>query len=219
MKANSEVKHPIITRLGDILQDSDGLLTLLKLNLLFFFTVLPVVPFISVFTFGGGMTALILCISKLVKTGSLDDVSKTYLSLFKKYFKSSSLYGAVVYIMTVILSAGLYIYLKMSGENIIFIPFASISLVGLICIWSVSIHLFVAIENHNPADKKSLLKYSVARAMISFKKTLSAVLIGFTVFIVMILFLPATIPLILTCAFSVPALAAGFANTEPEFII
>ncbi len=219
MTSDNKVKHPIITRLGEILQDSDGLFNLLKLNILFFFTALPIIPFVSVFTFGGRMTAISVCIRKMVKTGNISDVSKIYFSLFKKHFKTSALFGAAVYIMTSLFSGGFYIYITMASSNILFIPFASFSLIALISVWCISVHLFVTLENYNLPDKKALVKYSISQVMLNFKKTITSVLIGFVIFTGIVLFLPATIPLIMTCAFSVPALAAGFAHTEPEFII
>ena len=207
-------------RLREILMDSDGLLTLVKLNLLFLLTTLPVVPFLILFTGGASITALLYCTNQLVRTGSVLQVRKTYFSVFRKYFKTAFLPGITITLLNVIFIAGLIIYLTMSSTNPIYIPLASVSLLSLICIWAVTVHLFPAItekENENK-NLKELVSISVSSVFTRLKETLVAVIISLVIIFGIILMLPKTLPLLLVMIFSVPALAAGFAHSDAEFI-
>ena len=182
-------------RLREILMDSDGLLTLVKLNVLFLFTTLPFIPFFLLITGGGSFTALL-------------------------YFKRTFIVGMILSLTSVVLIAGLVIYLTMAGSNIIYIPMASVSLLALIFIWSVAVHLFPAFTEEENSNKtaKELFKESVSLIFAKMKETLVAVIISVIVIFGIILMLPKTLPLLLVMIFSVPALAAGFAHSDAEFI-
>ena len=207
-------------RLKEILMDSDGLLTLVKLNVLFLFTTLPFIPFFLLITGGGSFTALLYCTNQLVRTGSVLQVRKTYFNIFKKYFKRTFIAGMILSLTSVVLIAGLIIYLTMAGSNIIYIPMASVSLLALIFIWSVAVHLFPAFTEEENSNKTAteLFKESVSLIFTKIKETLVAVIISVIIIFGIILMLPKTLPLLLVMIFSVPALAAGFAHSDAEFI-
>ncbi len=206
-------------RLREILMDSDGLLTIVKLNFLFLITIAPVIPFITVFTAGPSITALLYCSNHVVKTGNLQQIGKTYFDIFRSSFKRTVKIGFAVTVLNYLFIAGLAIYITMASENYIFIPFASASLIGIIILWSISIHLFPAFsENSEDKTIKERIADAASLAVINIKSTLIAVVVSLAVIGTVILMLPKTLPLVFFVMFSVPALAAGFAHTDPEFI-
>lgn len=216
-KKHRALKGAITLRLGDILQDSDGILTLVKLNLLFVFTCLPFIPFLPVFTAGPATKALLYCTNRLVKTGYLPDVKNTYMTAMKANKANSVRAGAAMVVFTCIFTAGLYFYLIMSGGNSVYIPFASVSLLLIIFIWSISVHLFPALTDNNLSFKENV-NNAIGLIITNLTKTLVAVIISMVMIAGQILFLPASLPLLLTLGFSVPALCCAFAHTEPEFV-
>ncbi|MBR4035972.1 MAG: DUF624 domain-containing protein [Oscillospiraceae bacterium] len=178
---------------------------------------MPVIPFFILITGGPAITALLYCTNKLVRTGSISDVSKTYFNIFKTYFKKTLAVGAIVTVMNIIFISGLVLYLSMSTANIMYIPFSSASLIGIIFLWAITIHLFPAFTE---ADKstKEMLADAISAAVLKVKETLIAVVISLLLIGGIILMLPKSLPLLLTVVFSVPAVAAGFAHSDCEFI-
>ncbi|MBQ6850934.1 MAG: DUF624 domain-containing protein [Oscillospiraceae bacterium] len=213
-------KGSSVLRLREILMDSDGLLTLVKLNFFFIITTIPVLPFIILFTGGGAITALLYCTNQLVRTGSVSQVRKTYFDVFKKYFKRTFFPGLAVILLTFVFTAGLIIYLTLASSNVMYIPFASVSLLVLIFIWSTAIHLFPAFtESRNETKStKELLSVAISTVFEKMKKTVIAVIVSIFTIAGIFLMLPKTLPLMLVIMFSVPGLAAGFAHSDAEFI-
>ena len=206
-------------RLREILMDSDGLLTIVKLNFLFLITIVPIIPFVTVFTAGPAVTALLYCSNQLVKTGNLPQTGKTYFNIFKSSFKTTVKYGFVLTLLNYMFISGLAIYLTLASENYMYIPFASVSLIGIIILWSVTIHLFPSFtEDNEDKSAKERITDAATLAVINIKSTLIAVVLSFVIIGAVILMLPKTLPLIFIVVFSAPALAAGFAHTDPEFI-
>ncbi len=207
-------------RLREILMDSDGLVTLVKLNLLFLLTALPFLPFVALFTGGPAITALLYCTNRLVKTGSVSQVGKTYITVFKESFRKTVPAGILSFILNVIFIGGLILYLILASENMLYIPFASVSLLGVIFVWAVTIHLFPAFSENENQDKslKELISAAAATAIVRMKKTVIAVTVSMFIIAAVVLMLPNTLPLVFVMIFSVPALAAGFAHTDREFI-
>ena len=207
-------------RFREILMDSDGLLTLVKLNFFFLITTFPVIPFLAFFTGGASITALLYCTNQLVRTGSVLQVRKTYFTVFKNYFKSSFPAGFIVALLNYTFIIGFVIYLTMASSDLVYIPLASISLLAIISVWAIILHFFPALTEEENEDKnfKELISISVSSVFIKLKKTLIAVVISFIIIFGIILMLPKTLPLFLVMIFSVPGLAAGFAHSDAEFI-
>ena len=111
-------------------------------------------------------------------------------------------------------------YITMASSNIIYIPFASFSLLAIIIIHAVAIHLFPSFteEDNNNKSTKELVAKAVTDALSRMKETMIAVVISIIVIAGIILMLPKTLPLLVVMIFSVPALAAGFAHSDAEFI-
>ena len=111
-------------RLQEIIMDSDGLLTLVKLNLLFIITTIPFLPVVMLFTGGASITALLYCTNQLVRTGTVSEVKNTYFNVFKTYFRKTFTAGLVVVLLNILFIGGLMFYITMASSNIIYIPFA-----------------------------------------------------------------------------------------------
>ena len=145
-------------RLQEIIMDSDGLLTLVKLNLLFIITTIPFLPVVMLFTGGASITALLYCTNQLVRTGAVSEVKNTYFHIFKTYFKKTFTAGLVIVLLNILFICGLMFYITMASSNIIYIPFASFSLLAIIIIHAVAIHLFPSFteeDNNNKSTKES----------------------------------------------------------------
>ncbi|MBQ8603763.1 MAG: YesL family protein [Oscillospiraceae bacterium] len=217
-KEKKAIKNKIILRLGEILQDSDGILSLVKLNLLFIATSVVFLPPVFIFTFGPAAAALSYCTAKMVKTGYQPDVVKTYMRTYKRCMKKAVVPGLIMVTASGIFSAGLYIYITMASENIMFIPMASVSLLVLVMLWCTGVHLFPAVaEADNNGSVKELMTAAFRKAVEKLPGTVITVIISAVFLSAMVLLLPATLPLLLTIAFSVPALAMAFAHTTPEW--
>ena len=215
---NKAVKNKIIIRLGDILQDSDGILTLVKLNILFILSSMIFLPPVFVFTFGPSASALSYCTNRMVKTGYLPDVAKTYISVYKKSFRKSLVPGVFSVLSCTVFTLSLYIYLAMGSQNIIYIPLASVSMIALVFIIGTGIHMFpeTALDEDRLPAKEYFIKgfYGMVNRLPS---TIITTVISAGIVLIIVLLLPATLPLLLTIAFSAPAFVMAFAHTLPEF--
>lgn len=207
-------------RLQEIIMDSDGLLTLVKLNLLFIITTIPFLPVVMLFTGGASITALLYCTNQLVRTGTVSEVKNTYFNVFKTYFRKTFTAGLVVVLLNILFVGGLMFYITMASSNIIYIPFASVSLLAIIIIQAIAIHLFPAFaeEENKHKSAKELVSKAATDALSKMKETMIAVVISVLVIAGIISMLPKTLPLLVVMIFSVPALAAGFAHSDAEFI-
>ena len=215
-KQSSVLNGPVVKRLGEILHDSDGLLSLIKLNFLFILTLMPVIPFVSLFTCGSSVTAILDCTNHLVKTGYVPELKKRYLSVFRSNIKKQAFPGFILLSLTGILSFDVYYYLINSTSNVLYIPVSSISLLGLITLWSLAIHFFT---NGDKYDETILqkVKRAAITALSEMRNTLIAILFSIIFLLSIILLLPSSLPVLITIGFSVPALASAFAHTKPEW--
>ena len=145
---------------------------------------------------------------------------KTYFNIFKANFKKTFFAGVAVTLLNILFIGGLVFYLILASANFMYLPFASVSLLAVIAVWSVTIHLFPAFTEHKNESNslKKMVMSAIAAAMERMKQTMTAVAVSLFVIAGVILMLPNTLPLVLTVIFSVPALAAGFAHTDSEFI-
>jgi len=217
-KERKAIKNKIILRLGEILQDSDGIITLVKLNLLFILTSLPFFPPVFIITFGPSAAALGYCTNIMVKKGYLPNASKTYFSVFRNCFKYAVVPGVFTVFAAIIFTTGLYIYLTLASASIIYIPLSSVSLLMLMLIVGIGIHMFPEIAvNNNSFSSKQYFVIGFRGMTEKLPATVLSAVISVVFSGLMILLLPTTLPLLLTIAFSVPALVMAFSHTIPEF--
>lgn len=202
---------------------TDGLFTLLKWNFLFVICCLPIV------TIAPAAAALLNCTNLQVT----DDrpqfkASKWFFASFKAACRKMFVQGLVFTAANIMLVTGFVFYLKMAGTNVMYIPMASVSLLALVIIWAVGIHAFPMLFAYTDFEKGTvavtdkamgdIIKEAAALALTKTKGTVVALVLGFAVIAVQLLFFPASIPVVLTLGFAIPAQAAALAHTEPEII-
>ena len=205
-------KNALIMRVSEIL--SDSLFVLVKWNFYFFLTCLPVV------TIGPAMAALSHCTNLLAKDDQVQyNATKNYFDYFKQSLKKAMGAGLVFLAVNLVLLSGLVVYVKLMGQNLMYIPMVSLSLFGIAVVWAVSMHLFPEMwEGKEITDKPlgEMVKAAAVCALQNMKRTVIAVVVNAFVLLLTAAYFPATIPVILTVTFAVPAMVAAFSHTQPE---
>ena len=205
-------KNALILRIGEIL--SDSLFVLVKWNFYFFITCLPIV------TIGPAMAALSHCTNLLAK----DDfvvygATKNYFAYFKQSFRKAFGAGVLFLGINLILVSGLLIYVKLMEQSFVFIPLVSLSLFGLAAVWAVAMHTFPELWNGEEITAKplrQLLKEAAVAVLQNMKRTVIAVIVNAFALVLTVAYFPATLPVIFTVTFIVPAMTAAFSHTLPE---
>lgn len=210
------------TRLGEIL--SDGLLTLVIWNALFILTCIPII------TIGPAMAAMGFCVNALVTDDRpLKNAAKLYFNAFKTSFFKALPLGIYFLFITILFGAGFFVYSYLSPENAAYVSMSSISLVVLTLFWGVIAHMYPLMfdfektdwENTNPvmAQKKirELITEAVYTALARMIPTAIALVFSVLFLGVLILFLPNTLPLLVTIGFSFVAVAMALAHTESPY--
>ena len=214
-------KHAFRVRLREVY--TDGLLTLAKWNILFVLCCLPVV------TVAPAVAALLNCTNLQVT----DDrpqfkASKWFLASFKAASRKMLVPGILFTAANFALVFGFAFYLKMTGVSVMYVPLASFSLIALVIIWAVAVHAFPMMFENTDFDSgivtmtektvAETVKDAVPVAFAKAKGTAAAVALGFVIVAAQLLFIPASIPVMLTIGFAIPAQAAALSHTEPEII-
>ncbi|MBE6878200.1 MAG: DUF624 domain-containing protein [Ruminococcaceae bacterium] len=214
-------KYSFRVRLREVF--TDGLLTNLKWNFLFVLTSLPV------FTMGASMAALSHCTNLLVKDDRVQYcAAKIYFAAFRQSLKKTIPLGLVILVLNTVLGFGLHFYIQMMGQIIMFVPMASLSLLVIIAVWSVIIHLMPSLFEDTDFDEftvkvtetgiKELTAQAGRTALITMKKTLIALVISAVILALQLLYMPLTIPIVLTLGIAIPAQICAFSHTEPEIL-
>ena len=214
-------KHAFRVRLREVF--TDGLLTLAKWNFLFVLCCLPVV------TIAPAVAALLNCTNLQVT----DDrpqfkASKWFLASFKSACTKMLIPGIFFTIANSALVFGFAFYLKMTGVSIMYVPMASLSLIALVLMWAVAVHAFPMLFAETDFDSgvvtmtektvAETVKDAVPVAFAKAKGTAVAVVLGIVVMAAQLLFIPASIPVMLVIGFAIPAQAAALSHTEAEII-
>lgn len=181
---------------------SDNLWGLVKLNVVFFFTCIPVV------TLGPALSALGYCIAEMVReNGDLEPV-REYFRQFSACFRRAFGWGLLVLALTVMFGTGLFLYGSIAMNNMMLLPIMALSLFALLCVWSISLHLFPMLVE---SAEQGVLREAAFRTLRYMGRTLAAVLLGAAVLIAQLMLFPTTIPLTLLLGLSLPALFGGLA--------
>ena len=189
--------------LGEIL--SDDLAALVIWNILFFITCLPIL------TLGPALAALGHCTTLLVRdqfTG--EKPARVYLRAFRSCFFRAFPWGLAAFAASLLFGTGLLFYVRLSGENWLFVPLTAISLLALIFLWGILIHLFPLLSELPKGE--SLFRPAVGLAFKQMGPTLRALLISSVLLAAQILYFPAALPIMLSIGFVFPALACAFAH-------
>lgn len=215
-------KYAFTMRLREVF--TDGLLTNLKWNLLFILTSLPI------FTIGASMAALSHCTNLLVKDDRVQHcAAKIYFAAFKAALRKTVPAGLAVLALNIFFGFGLHFYIQMMGQNIMFVPMASLSLLALALLWAVVIHLMPAVFEETDFDNftvsvtdksiKELAAEAGRTAIVTMKKTVITLVISAVIIALQVLYMPLTIPIVLTLGLAIPAQICAFSHTEPEVLL
>ena len=216
-------KYAFQLRLREVF--SDGLLTAVKLNFFFLLTSIPLV------TIGPSMAALANCTNLHVTDDRVQfATTKAYFASFKAAFKRTMPVGIAVALLTAFFGFGLHMYIQMMGQNIMFVPLASLSLVALVVLWAVTVHLMPLFFEDTDFDSKpltvtvtdkstkELVSTAIRTALITAKKTVICLVIAAVMVGLQLLFMPLTIPIVLIIGIGLPAQVCAFCHTEPEIL-
>lgn len=183
----------------------ESLWSLVKLNLLFLLTCLPVV------TLGPALAALSGCIVRLVQGDLLEQPCRFYLNTFRRCFKQAFLWGLLTLSGTAVLGNALLYYGSRIGESIFFIPVTSLTLTALLFLFGILVHLYPLLA---AGEQEHFLQKAALHAVQRMGQTLAAVLIAAFLLGIQIWFLPASVPIPLLIGIVLPALVCGFAYTK-----
>ncbi len=203
---------------------TDGLLTLVIWNVLFLLTALPLI------TIGPAMAAMGFCTNALVTDDRPQKGAvKLYFSAFRASFFKALPIGIYFLFITILFGAGFFVYSYLSPENAAYVSMSSISLVVLSLFWGVMMHMYPLLFDFEKTDWENktvfvrkiklgeLISESGRTAMFYMKRTAIALVFVVLAFGSLVLFLPTTLPLILTVGFSAVAVAAALAHTDTPY--
>ena len=214
-------KYAFNMRLREVF--TDGLFTQVIWNVLFFVTSLPL------FTIGASMAALANCTNlHVVDDRAQFKPAKLYMASFKAAFKKTLPAGMLLLAVNIVFGSGLHFYIQMMGQNIMFVPLASLSLLALVVVWAVAIHIMPLFFESTDYDSytvtmaqnglKELVSKAVQITLVNMKKTVICLVIGAVIVAAQLLFMPLTIPVVLTIGLVLPAQICAFSHTEPEIL-
>lgn len=189
----------------------ESLPSLLLLNLIFILTALPI------FTLGPALTALSFCIRELIKGDIPEETPfQSYCKIFRSCFKKALGFGLLPLLaLPVLLYAFLY-YLRAASGNLLMIPLASCTLLGLLFLCGVLLHLFALLGD---GEETALLKKAAYSFLTRLLPTLVSLFLGTALFLAELSFFPNTLPLLLLLGFSLPALILGFSCQDgPDYL-
>lgn len=210
-------KEKTPTRLGEMM--TDGLPTLVLWNFLFILTCIPLI------TIGPAMAAMSFCTNALV----MDDrpqkrAAKLYFHAFQTSFAKAIPLGICFLLVSSLFSTGFFVYIYLSAENIGCIFISSFSLLVLLLFWGVTAHFYPLMFDFEKTDwknKKPVLTQKTFRNLLSEAGNIAlarmiptAIALVFSILCLglMILFMPASIPLLFTVGFSAIGAAMALAH-------
>lgn len=210
-----------LRRLGEVI--SDGLITLVKWNLLFLLTALPIV------TIGPAMAALSFCTNALAKDDrAQNNAGRLYLSAFRAVFLRALPLGFLILFLWLFLGGTFLLYLSRIPVSSLYIPLTSASVLLFVLVSGSLLHLLPLLFDGDNTDwnqskisisKKSfpeLIREAVRQSLLHGKGTLIAVVFSFLFLGGQLMMFPALLPLTVAIGFSFPAMACALAHTEPD---
>lgn len=192
---NSEPKTPgAFQRFFEVLGESPW--SLVKLNLLFILTSIPIV------TFGPSLTALNACAAELVRGDIIEERPfHTYRRVFSSCFLRALPWGLLALAANAVLGTALFYYGRLANESWLFVPFTALSLLALLFLWGILIHLFPMLAE---SDQKNLFQKAALYALERMGKTLTALLLSCILLAVQIFLFPVSLPIILALGIVLP---------------
>lgn len=203
---------------------TDGLFTLVKWNFLFLLTCIPII------TIGPAMAALGFCTNALVTDDRPQKHSaKLYFNAFRASFMKALPIGIYFLFVSILFGAGFFVYSYLSPENVAYVSMSSLSLVILTLFWGIMAHMYPLLFDFEKTDwenskvvvrnvkLRELVTESAYTALARMKWTALALVFSVLFLGSLILFLPTTLPLLLTIGFVFVAVAMALAHTDADY--
>lgn len=210
------------TRLGEIITDSLPVLAIW--NLLFVLTCIPL------FTIGPSLAAMGFCMNALITDDRPQKgCAKLYFNAFRASFLKALPIGLFFLFVTTVFGGGFILYTCLISESMVYIVMASVSLLVLILVYGILAHLFPLLFDFEKTDWESkrpvmtdktlrqLISEAVYHAMAHMIRTLIALIVSVLFLGSLVLFLPATVPLLFSIGFSFAAIALALAHTKSPY--
>lgn len=210
MKTKKNTKKRRFAALGtffEILRES--LWSLVKLNLLFLLTCVPVI------TLGPALAALSGCMIKLAQGDLLEQPCRFYLRIFRRCLKQAFLWGIATLVSVGILGNALFYYGSRISESVIYIPITSLTLVALLFLCGILLHLYSLLAE---GVTDNLIQKSALHAAQHMGQTLAAILVSIIMLGLQLWFFPASAPIPLLIGIVLPALVCGLAYKGKEHL-
>lgn len=215
----------------------DHLWDLVKLNVVFLITCLPLV------TLGPACAALSGSMARLIRIDEDDEqILHIYFSLFRAAFRHSFFYGLTALAGSAAFLSTLLFYGSKIQSQPIAIPLTSVSLLALTLLWCVCIRLFFLLGEesgsmlHQPVSPDAarqketgtadtdlshlsfsgLFSRAAAEALAHGGATLAAFLLSAALLLVQLMTFPASVPLLLSVGLALPGLVCTFFCAGPE---
>ena len=210
------------TRLGEIITDSLPVLAIW--NLLFILTCIPVI------TIGPAMAAMGFCTNALITNDRPQHgAARLYFRAFRAGFIKALPIGLIFLFVSTIFGGGFFLYTYLSSEHMLYIAMSSVSLLVLTLFWGLMAHLYPLLFDFEKTDWDSktpsasakgfreLIREAFYHGMTRMIQTLVALVLSVLFLGSLILFLPATVPLLFSVGFSFVALAMAAAHTKSPY--
>lgn len=184
----------------------DNLWNLIKLNIVFLISCIPVV------TIGPALASLSHITSRMARDGEeISDPVKNYFAYFRQSFSRSVLPGLLTLLIHIVFGGGLLIYGSRMSTGTQYLLLSSCSLLVLLLTWGISIHLYPMLAQET-AEK--LPAKAAAHALERMGRTVIAVLLMIALVLAQLLSFPVSLPLTLSLGCSLPALIGSFAYAD-----
>lgn len=215
-------KEKMPTRLGEMM--TDGLATLVLWNFLFILTCIPIL------TIGPAMAAMSFCTNALVTDDRPQkSAAKLYLQAFKTSFAKALPLGICFLLVSISFGTGFFVYSQLITENMVYMLMSSVSLLVLLLFWGVMAHLYPLMFNFAKTDwehkkpvlmqksLRQLFSEAVVAALSRMIQTAAGLFFSILCLGLMVSFLPASVPLLLTVGFVSVGVAMALAHTKNPY--
>ncbi|MGN1030751.1 MAG: DUF624 domain-containing protein [Butyricicoccaceae bacterium] len=186
----------------------DNLWNLIKLNLVFLISCIPIV------TIGPALAAMSHITAQMAFDN--EEVSapiQSYLLCFRQSFLRALPAGILTLLIHIVFGSGLLIYGSMMSTGTEYLLLSACSLLVLLLTWGISLHLYPMLAQSRQGH---LLTQASIHALERMGRTVLAVLLMIALLLLQFLTFPVSLPITLTLGFSLPALVGSFAYIDLE---
>lgn len=184
----------------------DNLWNLIKLNIVFLISCIPIV------TIGPALTSMSQVTSQMARDSEeISDPVRSYFLHFRQSFSRSVLPGFFTLLIHIVFGGGLLIYSSRMSAGTQYLLLSACSLLILLLTWGISVHLYPMLSQEN---EEKLLSKAAIHALERMGRTVIAVLLMIVLLLAQLLSFPVSLPLTLSLGFSLPALIGSFAYVD-----